>query len=128
MRNSTIGQRKGLGIGGLGDPIYVVKLDPATRRVIVGPKEALSTRVIPREINWLGDAAFDSRPEWHLNVKVRSTRPRVRRSCGRPARPRRRSSFWPPKTGSARSGLRLLCPRRQPHPWRWLDLESRPDP
>ena len=72
----TIGQRKGLGIGGLGDPIYVVKLDPATRRVIVGPKEALSTRVIPvREINWLGDEAFDSRPEWHLNVKVRSTRP-----------------------------------------------------
>jgi tRNA-specific 2-thiouridylase len=72
----TIGQRRGLGVGGLGDPIYVVKLDPATRRVIVGPKEALSTRVIPlREINWLGDEAFDSRPEWHLNVKVRSTRP-----------------------------------------------------
>lgn len=72
----TIGQRKGLGIGGLGDPLYVVKLDPALRRVIVGPKEALSTRTIPlREINWLGDAAFDSRQEWHLNVKVRSTRP-----------------------------------------------------
>ncbi|MFC3179786.1 tRNA 2-thiouridine(34) synthase MnmA [Cypionkella sinensis] len=72
----TIGQRKGLGIGGLGDPLYVVKLDPALRQVIVGPKEALSTRVVPlREINWLGDAAFDSRDEWHLNVKVRSTRP-----------------------------------------------------
>lgn len=72
----TIGQRKGLGIGGLGDPLYVVKLDPALRQVIVGPKEALSTRVIPlREINWLGDEAFDSRAEWHLNVKVRSTRP-----------------------------------------------------
>ena len=28
-----------------------------------------------REINWLGDAPFDSRPEWHLQVKVRSTRP-----------------------------------------------------
>ncbi|MDP1577757.1 MAG: tRNA 2-thiouridine(34) synthase MnmA, partial [Cypionkella sp.] len=72
----TIGQRKGLGIGGLGDPLYVVKLDPALRQVIVGPKEALSTRVIPlREINWLGDEAFESRAEWHLNVKVRSTRP-----------------------------------------------------
>ena len=72
----TIGQRKGLGIGGLETPLYVVKLDPATRRVIVGPKEALSTRIIPvREINWLGDAAFDSRAEWHLKVKVRSTRP-----------------------------------------------------
>jgi tRNA-uridine 2-sulfurtransferase len=72
----TIGQRKGLGIGGLGEPLYVVKLDPATRRVIVGPKAALSTRIIPvREINWLGDEAFDCRPEWHLKVKVRSTRP-----------------------------------------------------
>jgi tRNA-specific 2-thiouridylase len=72
----TIGQRKGLGIGGLGDPLYVVKLDPALRQVIVGPKAALSTRVVPlREINWLGDVAFDSREEWHLNVKVRSTRP-----------------------------------------------------
>ena len=72
----TIGQRKGLGIGGLEDPLYVVKLEPTTRRVIVGPKAALSTRVIPvREINWLGDAPFDSRAEWHLKVKVRSTRP-----------------------------------------------------
>ncbi|MBP6737227.1 MAG: tRNA 2-thiouridine(34) synthase MnmA [Rhodobacteraceae bacterium] len=72
----TIGQRKGLGIGGLGEPLYVVRLDPENRRVIVGPKEALSTRKVAlREINWLGDAPFDSRPEWHLQVKVRSTRP-----------------------------------------------------
>ncbi len=72
----TIGQRKGLGIGGLEEPIYVVKLDPATRQVVVGPKEALSTRLVPvREINWLGDAPLSSRAEWHLNVKVRSTRP-----------------------------------------------------
>ncbi len=72
----TIGQRKGLGIGGLEDPLYVVRLDPEARQVIVGPKAALSTRMIPvREINWLGDEAFDSRAEWHLMVKVRSTRP-----------------------------------------------------
>ncbi len=72
----TIGQRKGLGIGGLEEPVYVVRLDPATRRVVVGPKEALSTRIVPvREINWLGDEPLTSRAEWHLNVKVRSTRP-----------------------------------------------------
>ncbi len=72
----TVGQRRGLGIGGLEDPLYVVRLDPVLRRVIVGPKAALATRVIPvREINWLGDEAFTSRPEWHLEVKVRSTRP-----------------------------------------------------
>ncbi len=72
----TIGQRKGLGIGGLADPLYVVRLDPATRQVVVGPKSALATRTVPvREVNWLGDAPFDSRPEWHLEVKLRSTRP-----------------------------------------------------
>ena len=72
----TVGQRRGLGIGGLEDPLYVVRLDPVLRRVIVGPKAALATRIIPvREINWLGDAAFTSRKEWHLTVKVRSTRP-----------------------------------------------------
>ncbi|MES2967330.1 MAG: tRNA 2-thiouridine(34) synthase MnmA [Pseudomonadota bacterium] len=72
----TIGQRKGLGIGGLEDPLYVVRLDADSRRVIVGPREALSTRTIPlREINWLGDAPLTSRDDWHVNVKVRSTRP-----------------------------------------------------
>ncbi|MCE6961613.1 tRNA 2-thiouridine(34) synthase MnmA [Cereibacter sphaeroides] len=71
----TIGQRRGLGIGGLGDPLYVVRLDPATRQVVVGPKEALSTRIVPvREINWLGDAPLMSRAEWPVMAKVRSTR------------------------------------------------------
>lgn len=72
----TIGQRRGLGIGGLTEPLYVVKLDVDKRQVMVGPKEMLATRIIPvREINWLGDEPFTSRPEWHLAVKVRSTRP-----------------------------------------------------
>ena len=72
----TIGQRRGLGIGGLSEPLYVVKLDVDNKQVVVGPKEMLATRTIPvREINWLGDAPFTSQPEWHLKVKVRSTRP-----------------------------------------------------
>lgn len=72
----TIGQRRGLGIGGLADPLYVVKLDVDNKRVVVGPKADLATREVPvREINWLGDAPFDSRAEWHVSVKVRSTRP-----------------------------------------------------
>ena len=74
--NYTIGQRRGLGIGGLADPLYVVKLDPENRQVVVGPKSMLSTRTIPvKEINWLGDAPFASREEWKVAVKVRSTRP-----------------------------------------------------
>jgi tRNA-specific 2-thiouridylase len=72
----TIGQRRGLGIGGLEEPLYVVKLDVDAKQVVVGPKDMLSTRSIPvREINWLGDDAFDAEKERHLWVKVRSTRP-----------------------------------------------------
>jgi tRNA-specific 2-thiouridylase len=71
----TVGQRRGLGIGGTGDPLYVLRLDAEARRVVVGPKAALATRTIPlREVNWLGDAPFDSRPEWPVLVRVRSTR------------------------------------------------------
>ena len=72
----TVGQRRGLGIGGLADPLYVVKLDVDAKQVIVGPKDMLSTRTIPvREINWLGDAAFDASVERNIMVKGRSTRP-----------------------------------------------------
>ncbi|MEM9550210.1 MAG: tRNA 2-thiouridine(34) synthase MnmA [Pseudomonadota bacterium] len=72
----TIGQRRGLGIGGLSEPLYVVKLDVDAKQVVVGPKDMLSTRTVPvREINWLGDTPFDSRDEWLVSVKVRSTRP-----------------------------------------------------
>ena len=84
----TIGQRRGLGIGGVADPLYVVRLDPAARRVIVGPKEALATRIVPiREVNWLGDAPLDSRAEWHVSAKVRSTRA-PREAILRPTGPR----------------------------------------
>jgi len=72
----TIGQRRGLGIGGLDEPLYVVRLDVDAHRVVVGPKEMLATRTVPvREINWLGDAPLTSRAEWHVSVKLRSTRP-----------------------------------------------------
>lgn len=72
----TIGQRRGLGIGGLSEPLYVVKLDVENHRVVVGPKELLATRTVPvREINWLGDGPFDGTSEYHVSVRVRSTRP-----------------------------------------------------
>ncbi len=72
----TIGQRRGLGIGGLDEPLYVVKLDVDAKHVVVGPKDMLSTSIVPvREINWLGDSALSDKDEWHVSVKVRSTRP-----------------------------------------------------
>ena len=73
----TVGQRRGLGVA-TGSPLYVVRLDAASRRVVVGPREALRTsRIRLRDINWLGDATIEMalarRPE--VYVKVRSTRP-----------------------------------------------------
>ena len=82
----TIGQRRGLGIGGGvtdGEPLFVVKLDAETRRVVVGPREALATRRIPvSEINWIGGGDFADAPEggWDVLVKVRSTRPPIEAS------------------------------------------------
>jgi tRNA-specific 2-thiouridylase len=76
--NYTIGQRRGLGIGGLADPLYVVRLDADRKEVVVGPKHMLATRTVPvKEINWLGDEAFTAREEWPIAVRVRSTRPPV---------------------------------------------------
>jgi tRNA-specific 2-thiouridylase len=67
----TIGQRKGLGLGG-GPPLYVVALEPQNRRVVVGPREALGcTRVRVRGVNWLGGPETEIR----VSVRVRSTRP-----------------------------------------------------
>jgi len=73
----TVGQRRGLGVA-TGAPLYVVRLDAHSRRVVVGPREALRTSLIRlREVNWLGagtvEEVLESHPE--VYVKVRSTRP-----------------------------------------------------
>lgn len=68
----TVGQRRGLNIGGTAEPLYVVKLDPATRRVIVGPKAALAIQtVFIRELNWLDGEAIDPAGV-EVEVKLRS--------------------------------------------------------
>ena len=67
----TVGQRRGLGVGG-GDALYVVRLEPESRRVVVGPRAALAkTRVALYGVNWLGDGAL---PEagFACAVKLRS--------------------------------------------------------
>jgi tRNA-specific 2-thiouridylase len=74
----TVGQRRGLNIA-VGDPLFVVSLDPARREVIVGPREALfSDRLRLAETNWLGDeATIETAAEGAKRVlaRVRSTRP-----------------------------------------------------
>ncbi|MGK9285094.1 MULTISPECIES: tRNA 2-thiouridine(34) synthase MnmA [Sinorhizobium] len=72
----TIGQRRGIGVA-TGEPLYVVYLDARSRRVIVGPKEALETRrVYLRDVNWLGDAELEAAAGqgFECFAKVRSTR------------------------------------------------------
>jgi len=69
----TVGQRKGLGVAG-GEPLYVLRLDPADRRVVVGPRESLAAReVVFDRVNWLGP----SRVAWPIRaaVKLRSAQP-----------------------------------------------------
>jgi tRNA-specific 2-thiouridylase len=73
----TIGQRRGLGIAA-GEPLYVVALDAARARVIVGPREALATPfVLLRDFNWIGPGQLADVPHKGLKVgaRVRSTRP-----------------------------------------------------
>ncbi|MEC4589411.1 tRNA 2-thiouridine(34) synthase MnmA [Nitrospirillum amazonense] len=82
--NYTVGQRKGLGLGGNAtlaaepggdtDPLYVVRVDAASAQVVVGPRAALArTRVTVREVNWLGGATpADGVP---VTVKLRSAQP-----------------------------------------------------
>ena len=52
----TVGQRRGLGIGGTAEPLYVVRIDAETNDVVVGPRAALARHTIAVErLNWLGD-------------------------------------------------------------------------
>jgi tRNA-specific 2-thiouridylase len=71
----TIGQRRGLGVAE-GAPLFVLRLDPERRAVIVGPREALKThRVMLRDVNWLGDGTLADIPAAGLDVwaRVRSS-------------------------------------------------------
>jgi tRNA-specific 2-thiouridylase len=72
----TIGQRRGLGVAAA-EPLYVVALDARKARVIVGPREALSTpRIRLRDVNWIGENEFGDLPDDGLMIgaRVRSTR------------------------------------------------------
>jgi tRNA-specific 2-thiouridylase len=70
--NYTIGQRRGLGVGGEAEPLYVVALDAAARRVVVGPRQALARdRVRLSGVNWLDPAPLAAGGR-RVQVKLRS--------------------------------------------------------
>jgi tRNA-specific 2-thiouridylase len=64
----TVGQRRGIEIGGSPEPLYVIRLEPDTRRLVVGPRRALAVSAAHLDdLNWLGQGF-----EGPLTVKVRS--------------------------------------------------------
>ena len=72
----TVGQRKGLGIAS-GEALYVVRLEADTARVVIGPRDALATRIVRvRDWNWLGSASLEDAARLGRDVaaRVRSTR------------------------------------------------------
>ncbi len=67
--NFTVGQRRGIGVGGTAEPLYAVRLEPAARRLVVGPRRALAVAGVSLgDLNWLGDGAAGGA----VTVKVRS--------------------------------------------------------
>lgn len=70
----TVGQRRGLAIGGTAEPMYVLRLDPVRHRVVVGPKAALGRTVFTiRAVNWLGAGAAMPAEGVRVRVKIRNT-------------------------------------------------------
>jgi tRNA-specific 2-thiouridylase len=73
----TVGQRRGLGIAGE-KPLYVIRIEPETRCVLVGPRASLSQRRVRlKAVNWLGEESLAEADGKNLYVKIRSTRPPV---------------------------------------------------
>jgi tRNA-specific 2-thiouridylase len=71
----TVGQRRGLAlgerVGTVNDPLYVVRLEPETRRVVVGPRSALGrSEIALHDVNWIGPAFSGAQP---VQVRVRSS-------------------------------------------------------
>ena len=72
----TVGQRRGIGIAGE-EPLFVVRLEPGTRRVVVGPRSALArSSLTMAEVNWIGTPPAPGEA-CACSVKLRSAAPAI---------------------------------------------------
>jgi tRNA-specific 2-thiouridylase len=68
----TVGQRRGIEVGGQKNPLYVIRIEPDRARIVVGPRQALAIEALRvADWNWLGEG------QRAVNVKVRSLAPAV---------------------------------------------------
>ncbi|CAA6606467.1 tRNA-specific 2-thiouridylase MnmA [Rhodospirillaceae bacterium LM-1] len=68
----TVGQRRGLGLGG-GPPLYVLELDAGSGRLVVGPKSSLGRRnIVLRDLYWLAPERAET--SLGADFRIRSTR------------------------------------------------------
>ncbi|MFN2203147.1 MAG: tRNA 2-thiouridine(34) synthase MnmA [Caldilineaceae bacterium] len=70
----TIGQRKGLGISGSAEPMYVLELDAARNALIVGPRDALGqTTIVVKNVNWTLDTPVVSGTQGQCKIRYRAS-------------------------------------------------------
>src|SRR5919112_6639549 len=68
----TVGQRRGIEVGGQREPLYVVRVEPDEQRIVVGPRRALAVEAMRvADWNWLAE------DQTNVSVKVRSLAPAV---------------------------------------------------
>lgn len=74
IEHYTVGQRRGLGLGGETEPLYVVAINPANQAVVVGPRRALAKEdVTIRDLNWLGEGPGCLAAGQRVHVRIRNT-------------------------------------------------------
>src|SRR3954463_5764942 len=68
----TVGQRRGIEVGGQQEPLYVIRIEPEQARIVVGPRRSLGVEAMRvADWNWLAE------DQQKVSVKVRSLAPAV---------------------------------------------------
>src|SRR3954468_6812246 len=68
----TVGQRRGIEIGGQREPLYVIRIEPEQSRIVVGPRRALGVEAMR-----VADGTWIAEDQRDVAVKVRSLAPAV---------------------------------------------------